>query len=96
MLYGYTALPYSDKVVRPIVDTVDATDTAPVAWANIVDGLIQRGLPCQVLKPLKECIEIPVRLSFAMITNPTSVDSVEIRFRVFADPITRHYAAFLP
>jgi hypothetical protein len=35
-------------------------------------------------------------LSFAMITNPTSVDSVEIRFRVFADPITRHYAAFLP
>jgi hypothetical protein len=87
---------FHDVVNNTVVNTVHATDTAPVARANIVDGLIQAGLPSELIEALKERSEVSVRLSFTVIANPTSVDSLEIGFRDFADPITRHCAAFLP
>ena len=39
---------------------------------------------CQLLETFEECVEVSIRLSFAVLANATPVDSVEIRLARFA------------
>lgn len=79
-----------------VVDAVHATNTTPVARTYVVNSLVRVRLRCQLLETFEERIEVSVCLSFAILVKPASVDSLKIRFCVFADPVAHHCAAFLP
>ena len=82
--------------INAVIDTVHTTHATPVAFADIVNGLIQIGLLRQLLESIKKSVVILVGQRLAIITNAASVDTSQVRFSVFADPIIRHCAAFLP
>ncbi len=84
-----------DTAFNAVVDTVHTTHASPVTFPDFINSLVQIGLFRQLLESIKKSIVVLVGQRLTVFTNAASIDSSQVRFRVFTDSLFRHRAAFL-
>ena len=87
----------ADNLHRPaihfIIDGMGLINAAPVAWPDMVDGLVETGLPRQLVKPLFQAILVIERFCEPKSINSKFKNSLKIPVSRACQPIACHSRA---
>ena len=68
---------FNGIAINAVVDTVHTTHATPVAFADIINGLIRIRLFRQLLESIKKSVVILISKHLAILTNAVPVDSLK-------------------